>query len=312
MLPRPEFFSVSSSPSIAVSGDLGFTPQPKSNVVNPATRQWAPLPPQPPPRGGRTMAEGFFADPYLAFDPAVSPHYEVFLMPTITPWAPLDDDAATAGSEWPPVLCQTHVFSSATGHGGRRDNTFRVIKPPMDQNDNEDPPDPYLGKSKRGVYFATLDLNFRLRVWILDESAAHHQMEWVLKHQISNLKHVLASQDSYHQKHDGDCWCFQDINHHANLLEDGEEDDDGQEPVIEPTLIDHSYITLLGFHPFREILYLNSNLSIGLAYDLNTRKVQDLGNMRPKYYHMAGQHEYIRASYPYTPCWMENSFTCST
>ncbi|CAO2208050.1 unnamed protein product [Urochloa humidicola] len=392
MLGHLEFFSASASAPCgvaAVSGDLGFTPEPKGHVadhcnglllrrrdvVNPAMRQWSPLPPQPHPRGGRTMAEGFFADPYLVFDPAVSPHYyEVFLMPTITGWAPLDDDdAATAGSEWPPALCETHVFSSATGRWEERsfvrggepagtvaemkrastmdkrygvywrgalyvhsrngfmcrvslaDGTYRVIKPPPaaaaengadDGGGDHRPAAYYLGRSERGVYFATLDRDFRrLRVWILDESSCGHQMEWVLKHQISNLKHVLASQDSYiHQQHDdGDCgWCFQDINHHANLLEDQEDDDGEEEGHVEPTLIDHSYITLLGFHPFREILYFNSNLSIGLAYDLNTCKVQDLGSMRPKYYHMAGQHEYIRASYPYTPCWMENSFTSST
>ncbi|CAN6292183.1 unnamed protein product [Urochloa humidicola] len=57
---RPEFFSASSSSPdvVAVSGDLGFTPEPKSDVADhcnglllrwrdvvndPATRQWAPL-----------------------------------------------------------------------------------------------------------------------------------------------------------------------------------------------------------------------------------------------------------------------------
>ncbi|CAO2192733.1 unnamed protein product [Urochloa humidicola] len=380
MLGYAEFLSASSSSSrhvVTFSSDLGFTPEPKNSingncnglllrlrdVVNPATRQWAPLPQQPPPRGGRKMSQGFYADPYLAFDPAVSPHYEVFLMPNITQWARLnDDDAAMAGSsEWPPALCETHVFSSATGRWEERsfvregepagtiaemkrastmdkrygvywrealyvhsrndflcrvslaDCTYRVIKPPAaengaDGNGDDRPVVPYLGRSAKGVYFAVLDHEFRrLRVWILDESSG--QMEWVLKHHISNLKRVLANQNSYHQKDDGDCWCFQDINHHANYPEDN---DDEEEKHVEPTLIDHSYITLLGFHPFREIMYFNSNLSIGLAYDLNTCKVQDLGNMRPKYYHMAGyEDEYIRASYPYTPCWMEDSLASS-
>ncbi|CAN6292180.1 unnamed protein product [Urochloa humidicola] len=293
---RPEFFSASSSSphAVAVSSDLGFMPEPKSDVadhcnglllrwrdvVNPATRQWAPLPPEPPPRS-RTNAEGFFADPFLVFDPAVSPHYEVFLMPTITWWALLDNDVATARSEWPPALCQTHVFSSRMGCWEERsfvregdpagtiaemkraftmdkrygvywrgalyvhcqndfmcrvslaNCTYQVIKPPPAENgaddDDDDPPVPYLGRSEKGVYCAMLNhKESRLRVWILDESSAH-QMEWVLKHQISNLKHVLASQDSYHRKDDGDCWCFQDINHHANLAEDEEDDDRDEE-----------------------------------------------------------------------------------
>ncbi|CAN6298118.1 unnamed protein product [Urochloa humidicola] len=288
-------------------------------------------------------------------------------MPTITWWAPLDDDAVTEGSEWPPALCHTHVFSSRTGRWEERsfvwkgepagtiaemkraftmdkrygvywrgalyvhcqndfmcrvslaDCTYQVIKPPPVENgaNDDDPPVPYLGRSEKGVYCAMLNhKEFRVRVWILDESSAH-QMEWVLKHQISNLKHVLASQDSYHRRDDGDCWRFQDINHHANLTEDGEDNDmdeeEEREQHVEPSLMDHSFITLLGFYPFREILYLNSNLSRGLAYDLNTCRVQDLGNMYPKYCgHIAGQHAYIRASFPYTPCWMENSFITSS
>jgi hypothetical protein len=45
-------------------------------VVNPATGQWACLPPYP----DRTPAKGFFQRDFLAFDPAVSPHFEVFFM----------------------------------------------------------------------------------------------------------------------------------------------------------------------------------------------------------------------------------------
>ncbi|CAO2192557.1 unnamed protein product [Urochloa humidicola] len=365
MLGRPEFFSATSrGPTAAVSGDLGFTPRPKTpvvdhcnglllrprDVVNPATRQWAPLPPEPPPRSTSTEATAFFADPYLVFDPAISPHYEVFLMPVIGRRAHLD--GATARSEWPPALCETHVFSSRTGRWEERSfvregepagtvatmkrgftmekrysvywrgalyvhcqndfmcrvslekSTYQAIKPPTAVNrahSNDDRPAPcYLGRSEKGVYFAVLDHEFRLRVWILDESFG--QMEWVLKHR-SNLERVLSSQDSYRQQDDGDCWCFKDINHHANYPED--EGDDEQ--PRKPKRTDH--VTLLGLHPFKEIVYLNSNLSSGLAYDLNTCKVQDLGNMCPKYYgFIAGQHAYIRASFPYTPCWMPNSF----
>ncbi|CAO2192564.1 unnamed protein product [Urochloa humidicola] len=370
MLGRPEFFSASSrGPTAAVSGDLGFTPRPKTpvvdhcnglllrsrDVVNPATRQWAPLPPEPHPHGTSTE-RGFFVDPYLVFDPAISPHYEVFLMPVVARWAPLDD--AMARSEWPPLLCETHVFLSATGRWEERsfvregepagtiadakrslkmekrygvywrgalyvhcqndfmcrvslaDSRYRVIKLPAAKNGrsngDDDLPVCYLGKSEKGVYFMVLDHKFWLRVWILDESSG--KMEWVLKHQ-SNLERVLASQDLCHQQDDGDCWCFKDINHHANYPEDEGDDEQPRKPKS----TDHSDLKLLGLHPFREIVYLNSNLSSGLAYDLNTCKVQDLGNMCPKYYgFIAGQHACIRASFPYTPCWMTNSFTSST
>ncbi|XP_062208246.1 uncharacterized protein LOC133909715 [Phragmites australis] len=76
-------------------------------VVNPATRQWVPLPPYPEPCIGM---EGFCQDYFLAYDPIVSPHYEVVCILRVP---------ATEGnikfkeeSEWPSSPYTTHVFSS--------------------------------------------------------------------------------------------------------------------------------------------------------------------------------------------------------
>ena len=85
------------------------------SVINPATRQWARLPPSPP-RPRPLCTPGIDDYPYkrheyLAFDPAAtSPHYEVFKMDSIVPGIkpPMEE------VEWPPspyVLC---VFSSRT------------------------------------------------------------------------------------------------------------------------------------------------------------------------------------------------------
>ncbi|XP_024310439.1 putative F-box protein At3g16210 [Brachypodium distachyon] len=53
-------------------------------VVNPATRQWARLPPLPTLRANQMRAAFYKAGVrYLAFDPSVAPHYEVFLIPHI-------------------------------------------------------------------------------------------------------------------------------------------------------------------------------------------------------------------------------------
>ncbi|GJN39788.1 hypothetical protein PR202_gb28930 [Eleusine coracana subsp. coracana] len=94
-LEHTELFS---SPSCAadadiVSGNLTYTPDITvkdhcngllllhRSVANPATKQWACIPLQPPPRMDR---EAFYEDPYLVFDPTVSPcHYEVFLIPRV-------------------------------------------------------------------------------------------------------------------------------------------------------------------------------------------------------------------------------------
>ncbi|XP_062213660.1 uncharacterized protein LOC133914600 [Phragmites australis] len=78
-------------------------------VVNPATQRWARLPPCPALLDGMT---GFgWDDAYLAFDPILSPHYEVLLIQD-----PLDySKTLLEGSEWPPSPCTMCVYSSRTG-----------------------------------------------------------------------------------------------------------------------------------------------------------------------------------------------------
>ena len=279
------------------------------------------------------------------FDPAISPDYEVLLMPVVASWAELDHSMAE--SEWPPSLCETPVFSSRTGCWEERsfvregepagsiatmqqawtmdkrysvywrealymhsqngyfckismaNNKYRVIKQSLTDDSDENHQEAYVGKSENGVYCAIVDHKFRIRVWILDESSG--QMEWVLKHE-NNLEQVLLSQHFY-EPGDG-AWTLEDLNHDAYY----DKDSSGEETAAEPKITNHTFVTLLGFHPFKEIVFLNSSLSRGFAYDLNSSKVQDLGNMCPTYYrYIAGQHTYIQASFPYTPCWMENT-----
>jgi hypothetical protein len=71
-------------------------------VVNPATRQWAQVPEIS--AGWRWRCR--IASKYLAFDPLVSPHYEVLSIPEI---------------QWPPTVPYIlHVFSSRTGEWEER------------------------------------------------------------------------------------------------------------------------------------------------------------------------------------------------
>jgi hypothetical protein len=95
-LNSPEFFSrPTTGPSI--SGDLQFIPgfsevvdhcnglllvsdtcDKEDYVANPATQRWARLPPrQPRPSSSRDQIE------CLVYDPTVSPHYQVFLIPSL-------------------------------------------------------------------------------------------------------------------------------------------------------------------------------------------------------------------------------------
>jgi hypothetical protein len=76
-------------------------------VINPATGQWARLPRPPPPPGLPEPAE-IYCDISLAFDPAVSPYYEVFSVP-------IDPYSLLKLSERPPSPLIMPVFSSRTG-----------------------------------------------------------------------------------------------------------------------------------------------------------------------------------------------------
>ncbi|XP_066379334.1 uncharacterized protein [Miscanthus floridulus] len=81
-------------------------------VVNPATYQWVQLPPFPSPHLG---TENFFHKEHLVFDPAVSPHYEVFLIPfACARSVRIKLNPATEELEWPLSPCILHVFSSRT------------------------------------------------------------------------------------------------------------------------------------------------------------------------------------------------------
>ncbi|GJN27703.1 hypothetical protein PR202_gb15746 [Eleusine coracana subsp. coracana] len=79
-------------------------------VVNPATRQWAPLPPYP--------SRAFGYRHYLVFDPTLSPHYEVFLFPHVQSYVRFNMlnsdvklDLAMEELEWPPSPCILYVCS---------------------------------------------------------------------------------------------------------------------------------------------------------------------------------------------------------
>jgi hypothetical protein len=121
----PKFFSRPSTGPM-ICGELDFLPrdrvevtnhcngllictgcwQDRVYVVNPATRGWTLLPPIPPQPPGRRRRQ-----PYLAYDPIISPHYQVLLI----------SNASTAMNlKWPPASYMMHVFSSTTRRWEKR------------------------------------------------------------------------------------------------------------------------------------------------------------------------------------------------
>uniref|UniRef100_A0A0E0KDW8 F-box domain-containing protein n=1 Tax=Oryza punctata TaxID=4537 RepID=A0A0E0KDW8_ORYPU len=86
----------------------------KRYVVNPATQLLAIFPKAPRPWPGITRS--FDHDEHLVFDPTVSPYYEVFLIPCVTPKEFVSKKLRpkVEGSEWPPSPCILRVFSLTT------------------------------------------------------------------------------------------------------------------------------------------------------------------------------------------------------
>ncbi|XP_051189396.1 putative F-box protein At3g16210 [Lolium perenne] len=322
-------------------------------VVNPATRCWAPLPPLPSEMG--VGPSDINVDPrYIVFDPPVSPHYEVLIIPP-----PPRHEMQQL--EWPPSPFVMHVFSSATGswedrsfarqgaaigtvgylrelmkphfsmirdysaywHGqlyvldqfvmriSLSNCTYQAFQPPVHVGTRDQ--GLCLGKSENGVYFASFDHRCRLRVWILNELLG--EIEWVLRHD-NNLDDML-SRRMYDQEFRGP-WIMEDVNYnfyHSTSLTDMEEAQEkdafewnsDNENTLDSKLRVRNHCNgseILGFHPYKEIIFLNESEDRGLAYHLNNSKIEDLGSIYPKHY--VSMFSSIEQSFPYTPCWIEN------
>ena len=168
-----------------------------------------------------------------------------------------------------------------------------------------------LGRSSQGVYCAILDGSKRLQVWYLSESCG--RIEWVLKHD-TRLETVYAQQLARQ-------WILQQVNHRKEYPEhkasvdmkydyDWNSDEDNvldTEDVVEEAvdvIEDEEHISygFLGFHPDKEVVFLNTPTR-GLAYDWINSKFQDLGSSWTCQAYGTPYGETC-VSFPYTPCWV--------
>nr|CAB3502076.1 unnamed protein product [Digitaria exilis] len=312
-------------------------------VVNPATRQWVSLPPCP---ALPAPVRGFGChDACLAFDPTVSPHYEVLLIDSYLCYTTLDE-----GSEWPPSTFMVPVYSSKTrawetkpfvregGAAGtiadvrsaevpahrhtayRRetlyvhckgdyvmritlsDSKYQVIKLPAGINASVYD-EIYLGRSKKGVYCAVADNNNddekRLQVLFLDELG--DRIEWIVKYEIDLEAHLYRNRDCIINRP----WRLQDDNQHEDcsqgvtagydLLWDSDDDnlidiqDTGEKYRC-------GYISIFGFHPFKEVVFLCTWDDRVMACHLKSSKIQDLGQVKTEYHG-----DVIDIAFVYTP-----------
>ncbi|KAG2546954.1 hypothetical protein PVAP13_9KG070057 [Panicum virgatum] len=353
--------------------------RPLQFVLNPATRWVAPLPLRRPPHVKVNSCE----DRYLAYGPAVSPHYQVVSVTRFLCKREPGDifydrpnyqlDPAVERSEWPPSVYTLHVLSSRTGRweetpfarqGGAAgtvadmrhspphekrnavywrgalyvhcqtdfvmrislsDDEYRVIKPPMSIRAS-DCPQFYLGRSQKGVYCASLRGQARIRVWKLEESGCEGR--WVLRHDkdlYELLKHRINGGVVQ-----GRPWILQDIN--CNYREYEQDDDtkplvdersewsseasvddrfawssDNEDEVSERGYSGCVVRSILGFHPYKLIIFLSESITTGMAYHLNSSRMEALGNLYPgRYNDELPNGRFITSAFPYTPCWIKH------
>ncbi|CAO2192372.1 unnamed protein product [Urochloa humidicola] len=332
-------------------------------VANPATEEWASLPPRPPLYMGKEYCT---CGSYLVYDPAVSPHYEVVCIPYYHDYpATTSCGMAAAGElvELPPSPLTLLVCSSRTGRweevpflrqgdplwaavagipiGLKVDQsysvywqqeiyaywkadsimrislstkTYQLIQLPTDERISH----LYLGKSDKGVYCALMDFT-RLQIWFL--SVSLDQMEWVLNYD-NYLKPTLPRFDYYdqfyHEQPNGP-WTLQEEYYYEDynpmvVAEDQYEWDSDNDDVLqvdEASQRQPSYC-ILGFHPYKEVVFLEERCGRAIAFHWNSSKFQHLGKLYPKDYRQQAFQLGITAGFPYTPCWIDllkgNSF----
>ncbi|RLM69827.1 hypothetical protein C2845_PM17G14460 [Panicum miliaceum] len=274
-------------------------------LCNPTTRWWARLPPRSDFRHWKRRA-------LVAFDPAVSPHWEVLLAP-LEPHKLVekqpgkrkknkkekDGDGAWRAMEWPPATWPWHVFSSTTmlweekvfvregeAAGTVADlllhslgdhsydtrwrygaywqgalymhcrgeyvtrlslssNKYQVIISPIDLAECQRGAKSFIGRSANGVCFGALDT----MPGFVFGSSTNHQMS--------------GTEDEEASEEDGMEW--------------NSDDDDIIDPADDENEYDYyRHVTFLGFHPYKEVIFLDVIGSLGMACHLDSGKVQYL------------------------------------
>lgn len=182
--------------------------------------------------------------------------------------------------------------------------------------------DVYLGRSKDGLCCASFHDQCKLRVWILDDSGG--TIEWVLKHHIDIYNSVSPVTSNF--KEDGGTWILEDAERgeqygQQNLQDVNTDGDDSSNNALVRSIVEwdsdnddivdnesegvRSFlgrISVLGFHPYKDVIFLNLWLYRAVAYHLNTFVVQVLGKLRPDNY--SADLPSITSSFLYTPCLM--------
>lgn len=157
----------------------------------------------------------------------------------------------------------------------------------------------HLGKSENGIYYALLGDEYQLWVWLLAQSDG--QMEWILKLNTS-LNRIPKVHGPWISHHVTSGTCGDDAAPgEPNEFEWNSDDDDDEITLHnENSGQTKGYLEILAFHPYKEILFLHISRKRGLAYHLNSSKLEDLGDLS-----QTMDADEIKTCFPYTPCRMD-------
>nr|CAB3463238.1 unnamed protein product [Digitaria exilis] len=183
------------------------------------------------------------------------------------------------------------------------DSKYQVIKMPT-RNDGREA-DLRIGKSKNGVYCALLHGNHQLQVWLLHEFGG--KRDWVLMHD-ANLDALWKRVTwKYSIDADGPWKLDTDYCGEANEKPEEEEElewDSDNDNVLNIEDVDSGnwccYIPIIGFHPYKEVIFFHVDLSSAIAYHWNSSKFQFMGNL----YVMSYAQTSLESYSVYTPCWI--------
>jgi hypothetical protein len=174
-----------------------------------------------------------------------------------------------------------------------------------------------LAKSKNGVYFAAAPPGLQLQVWFLDEDDSSNKTKWLLKYDI-NLQAVKAHFTGQSGDYPVDRpWilrlngrCYDDGKGKGEVEQEWDFDGDdnvldieeGEGSIDEMRCDITGCVSVLGFHPFKEVAFLHLHDSGRIvACHLDSSKLQDLGELSLAH---CGPGYHIDTTFVYTPCWI--------
>ncbi|TVU04494.1 hypothetical protein EJB05_47605, partial [Eragrostis curvula] len=308
------------------------------HVLNPATMQRARLPPPPlPDLAAEDLYHGSFLvfDPAVSPHYEVTKHWEQrsFLRQG-PPMGTLADvqaqvqastrlrynSAYSAYHRGRLYVQWSNDFVTRLDTSGDGSSTYCVVAPPI-PGDPTKLPQFHIGTSENGVYCAAFDYHARLQVWHLDES--HDQRpEWVLRCD-NDMEPLLPCRTCYSEDIEGP-WLLRSYyifgeesfaNYDTTVSCSHSDDDEYWSSDIENAPGSQYQVScyghttrksyyhqciqaFLGFHPYKEAVFLHDALQRVFAYHFNSSKIQYVGTLILK------SHMTIDTSFSYTPCWI--------